>query len=362
MYGTAHDNADTQLLISKGTVIKVDDSMIVEDLQAIDANAAYRYLEYAVVGKRSTDRELHEQLLGRLLEQAGEMVFDDGIKYHLEELDSEFRLQGEAQSYVEFFTEVAPHTPFKTLRLKLMLFLQGSAHYDLESASSRLDNLKPLVTERAIVFGRLGRDAAALQLLARDLPDPVSAQTYCTQGGEILPRKVARTIAQREPDLAPWTTFEGRKRRGTVDSETQTRLVKELLRAYMKDDRAARADSAEAGPSDMASAKAMSVTTARAAELLAAQGVHLDVLEILDMAPNDWPLDVITTFYKRSFRRDVQQRTAWQILKSISAGQNLEVSCLVSLLTIDIRKVSQGSESNTTCDYRRGGREARCYD
>lgn len=294
----------------------------------MNEEVAYRYLEYAVVAKKSTNRDLHEQLLSHLLELATEMVSDDGIKYHLEELDAEFRLQTEAQSYAEFFTEVAPHTPFKTLRLKLMLFLQESVHYNLDSASSRLDKLEVLVTERAIVLGRLGRDAAALQLLARDLPDPVSAQTYCTQGGEIVPPKVARAIAQREPSLAPWTTFEGRKRRGTVDGDTQTRLVKELLRAYMKDDRAARADKgASDSSSDRANGKkAMSATTARAAELLAAQGVHLDVLEILDMAPNDWPLDVITTFYRRSYRRDLHERAVWQILKSISAGQNLEVS------------------------------------
>lgn len=310
------------MLITKGSAIKVDDAKIVDDLRAVDANAATRYLEYAVVGKRSLDRDLHEQLLGQLLEQAGEMVFDDGIKYHLEELDSEFRLQTQAQSYVEFFTEVAPQTPFKTLRLKLMLFLQGSGHYDLESASSRLENLPALVTERAIVFGRLGRHSEALQLLARDLSDPVSAQTYCTQGGEIVPPKVARAIAQREPDLKAWTEVEGRKRRGTVDGDTQTRLVKELLRAYMTDDKAARAGTSKASDAKAAAA----ATTARAAELLAAQGVHLDVLEILDMAPNDWPLDIITTFYKRSFRRDLHERAVWLILKSISAGQNLETS------------------------------------
>jgi hypothetical protein len=49
-------------------------------------DAANQYLEYAAIGKRCKCRELHEMLLNKLLDQATEMVKDDGIKYHLEEL------------------------------------------------------------------------------------------------------------------------------------------------------------------------------------------------------------------------------------------------------------------------------------
>lgn len=280
----------------------------------MDKDAANRYLEYVVVGKRSGTAELHESLLSHLLGQAEEVVRDDGIKYHLEELgedpnegrlttDAEYRLLSEPQSYAEFFTEVAPPTPFKTLRLKLMLFLQNSS-YDLSSASARLEAISVLVTERAIVLGRLGRHTDALKLVAQDLPDSVSAQTYCTQGGEIVPPKVARAMARCEPELAAWAALGDRRRRGTVDADTQHRLVVELLRAYMRDD----------------------ASRARTATLLSAQGVHLDVDEVLDMAPADWPLDVVTTFYRRSYRRLLHERTTWQVLKSISAGENLEVS------------------------------------
>lgn len=237
-----------------------------------------------------------------------------------------------------------------------MLFLQN-ASYDLDAASARLEDIGVLITERAIVLGRLGRHTDALKLLAQDLPDTVSAQTYCTQGGEIVPPKVARAIAKHEPALAAWASLGG-KRRGTVDAETQHRLVVELLRAYMRDGsrgaaeggpRAAGDGAAEGGEGaaeggegggkgeggragDGAekgkekSKEARSIATQRTATLLSAQGVHLDVLEVLDMAPADWPLDVVTTFYKRSYRRLLHERTTWQVLKSISAGQNLEVS------------------------------------
>jgi len=36
--------------------------------------------------KKSPNRQLHEALLARLLDEAAEAVQDDGVKYHLEEL------------------------------------------------------------------------------------------------------------------------------------------------------------------------------------------------------------------------------------------------------------------------------------
>ena len=47
---------------------------------------------------------------------------------------------------------------------------------------------------------------------------------------------------------------------------------------------------------------------------------------MLDLVPPDWPLDDVSSFFKRSLRRQIHDRASWQILKSISAGQNLQVS------------------------------------
>ncbi|KAL1413618.1 hypothetical protein Q8F55_001393 [Vanrija albida] len=295
------------LLIAKDSKVKFDEAQLVEEIREIDTDGANRYLEHIVVDKRSTNRELHESLLSWLLDQADEMAKDDGIQYHVEELDAEFRLLSEPQAYPVFFAEIAPRTPFKTLRLKLILFLQGSNFYDLEAAAKRLESAKLYLMEKTIVLGRLGRDREALHILARELQDSPSSQTYCTQGGEVVPPKVARIIATRQPELAAWAALGemGRRRRGTVDENVQHRLVKELLGAYMSDSQG---------------------STARTSELLSAQGVHLDTLEVLNMAPNEWPLDVITTFYKRSYRRQLHERRTWQVLKSIAAGENLRTT------------------------------------
>ena len=123
------------------------------------------------------------------------------------------------------------------LRLKLILFLQGSPFYDLQYASQRLSAIVPLRTELAIVLGRLGENKRALKLLAMDIGDSVSAQAYCTQGGEIVPPRVAHLVAEHVPELVQWATLGdvGRKRRGTVDSKIQETLVMDLLEVYMQE-------------------------------------------------------------------------------------------------------------------------------
>jgi hypothetical protein len=69
--------------------------------------------------------------------------------------DAEYRLQVDPEPFCVFVADVAPDTPIKSLRLKLMLFLQGSPFYDLQRAASRLEGIDPLKPELAIVLGRV---------------------------------------------------------------------------------------------------------------------------------------------------------------------------------------------------------------
>lgn len=72
--------------MSKGAKLNTDDAQIVEDIATVNKDAANRYLEHVVIDKKSTDPELHEALLKWLLDSVEELLKDDGIKYHLEEL------------------------------------------------------------------------------------------------------------------------------------------------------------------------------------------------------------------------------------------------------------------------------------
>ncbi len=76
--------------------------------------------------------------------------------------DAEYRLLPEPEPFCTFVAEVAPNTPIKNLRLKLMLFLQGSPFYDLQAAATRLESLAALRFEYAIVLGRVSGIETAL--------------------------------------------------------------------------------------------------------------------------------------------------------------------------------------------------------
>ena len=241
----------------------LNDVALLSDLRAIDPIIADKYLEHAVVIRKSRIRELHEQLLEQLLVVASKEVSDEGVRYHLEELDAEYRLS-ESRPFAVFLADVAPTTPIKMVRLKLILFLQGSPFYDLAAATMRIEKMPALKTEMAIILGRQGQHKRALRLLALDVGDFVSAQAYCTQGGEIIPPKIAHLIAAHVPELAGWATLGdvGRKRRGTVDAKIQESLVMDLLGVYMQDE------------------KSRESTARQGAALLNAQAIHLDMLDV----------------------------------------------------------------------------------
>jgi hypothetical protein len=59
-----------------------------------------------------------------------------------------------------FLAEVAPKTPIKSVRLKLLLFLQGSPFFDLTQAADRLKKLDLLKPELAVVLGRVSGQLA----------------------------------------------------------------------------------------------------------------------------------------------------------------------------------------------------------
>ena len=151
--------------------------------------------------------------------------------------DAEFRLRPEALTFGVFLAEAAPRSPIKSLRLKLLLFLQGSPFYDIDAAASTLSNLDPLRYEYAIVLGRQTKHRQVLKLLAIDVRDAVSAQTYCTQGGEVVPPRVAHAIAGYVPELAAWATLGdvGRKKKPPVNATLRETLIMELLGVYMRE-------------------------------------------------------------------------------------------------------------------------------
>lgn len=165
--------ADVQILMNTSgkAGLKLDDAALIEELRRFSDEAAKRYLQHVVVAKKLPNRKLHQDLLDSLMNEAEQQVQDDGVKYHLEELgtiypslssenrtnnsDAEYRLLNDPQPYCVFLAEVAPKTPIKSVRLKLLLFLQGSPFFDLSSAADRLEKIDQLKPELAVILGRV---------------------------------------------------------------------------------------------------------------------------------------------------------------------------------------------------------------
>jgi hypothetical protein len=69
--------------------------------------------------------------------------------------DNEYVATRPGVTYCQYIAETAHDSPAKTLRMKTILFLQGSPFYDVVEAEERLQGIDKLFYEKAIVYGRV---------------------------------------------------------------------------------------------------------------------------------------------------------------------------------------------------------------
>lgn len=167
----------------------------------------------------------------------------------------------------------------------------------------------------AILAGKLEEHRTALTILVHDLRDATSAEAYCTLGGEVVPAKVAQSLGERY-GLQQWAALlspptksrpgaSAMQRQKTVDEGVKKSPIRTLLEVYMSGGEA---------------------TAERTARFLNAQAMNLDVLDVISLIPPDWPLRILSNFLERSLRRTLHTKHEGQIVKAISAGQNLAVA------------------------------------
>lgn len=171
------------------------------------------------------------------------------------------------QSFVSYFASTTPASEYKKVRLKAIIFLQGSSLYDAPQIRDRvLPHRKILSLELAIVDGKvcssfrtsppamrrmlmfafflqLGNHRDALENLVQNLHDATSAEAYCTLGGEVVPGKTAQAIGE-QCGLQLWSGLflpskSGTKsiaamRQKTVDEGLKRGLLRTLLEVYMR--------------------------------------------------------------------------------------------------------------------------------
>ncbi|KAF9530289.1 hypothetical protein CPB83DRAFT_868731 [Crepidotus variabilis] len=296
-----------------------EDISLLKQIQEASPSAAAQFLEFLVLQRRSSSKELHSKLLNSIIDRVESFLQDDAVSKLWRAKASSYASTKNDISYLSYFASTTPDSEHKRLRLKMILLLAGSSLYDPEAAKRRLQTLKKVLgLEIAIVDGKLAQHRSALQILVHDINDPTSAEAYCALGGDLVPPKVAQSIAE-QCGLQDWATSlfslptaksgstnggtaPSLSRLKTVNSELKKELLKVLLEVYMDAEQ-----------------------PHRASNLVNAQAVNLDVLDVMSLVPSNWPLSMMTSFLSQSFRRTLHTEHEGKILKNISAGQNLEV-------------------------------------
>ncbi|KAJ7063354.1 hypothetical protein C8F01DRAFT_984930 [Mycena amicta] len=285
-----------------------DDLLLLEQIREANPGASTQFLEYLVLQKRSTSRDLHTQLATLCTDQLLAALEDDKVAVLWETKAARYAsTRNETAPFLSYFLSTTADSPSKFTRLKCALFFQSSSLYDAQLIRERLipQHKRVLALELAIVNGKLGNHHEALAALVNDLHDSASAETYCTLGGDVIPVKTAQALSS-DPALRIWTAaFTSKSRQKTVVHATAKRreLLKTLLQVYMEDDEG----------------------SGRAADLVNSQAKNLDVIDVMPMVPPKWPLAAISSFLTRSLRRTVDARHQGRIVRAMSAGQNLDV-------------------------------------
>ncbi|KZT66233.1 hypothetical protein DAEQUDRAFT_752201 [Daedalea quercina L-15889] len=306
--------------LSSGKRTAEDDRGLLTQLQEADPSSGRRYLEHLVLKKRSQDPELHMQLAMSCLDELFSCIEDESTSKLWRAKLASYTSSRSETSFLSYFASTTPDSAATRTRLKTILFLQGSTLYDPQPIRQRLlEHEKILQFEIAIINGKLGEHRSALTSLVHGLRDPTSAEIYCTLGGEIVPPKTTQSLGERF-ELQAWaaltvpTAAPGRpalpkaqsmSRVSTVDGELKKSLVRLLVEVYMGGGEA---------------------TAERTARFLNAQAMNLDVLDVISLIPPDWPLSILSTFVARSLRRTLHAHHEGQIVKAVSASENLAVA------------------------------------
>ncbi|CAE6446226.1 unnamed protein product [Rhizoctonia solani] len=302
-----HDPALGLKIFTSRTISKLDDSAVLADMQSVNTLAASRYLEHVVLNKRSSDPNLHNQLVVRYVDEAIATLEKPGVQPLFSEIAQEYTKLPPSP----FLLHIAKNDAMpETLdaRIRLALFLQGSNLYNPRTIREKLQ--APIANEifayeRAIIDGKLNHHRKALTILVHEVQDSISAEAYCALGGVVIPPKVANSVGDRRGMQShAWLVSIGSKRSVPVTEEKRRELLKILMEVYTLGGEA---------------------TAAQTAQLLNSQARNFDAIQVLEAIPESWSLSVISSFLERSLRRTIHDSREGMILKHISAGQNLAV-------------------------------------
>ncbi|KAK4241118.1 hypothetical protein C8A03DRAFT_12590 [Achaetomium macrosporum] len=308
----------------KGKAPKFEHTQIVALLREEAPDAVKYYLEHLVFGKGNTSyvNELIAYYLDIVITdlQASPASRDNIAASY----DTYRALQPPKPTYLRFLADNAPpNDEVWQSRLRLLQLLGGGHDYDASAIGQRigetLSTISPtpsspqpqvnganvdgvaepqrqhlLVPESIILAARSRNHPSVLRLLVHRLGDYDTAVSYCIRGvAALTPAGTRRHRRDSDSDLPPtW--------------EQQTRLFRILLGEFL-----ALSDSEE--------------RLEQTGALLERFGAWFDVVEVLELIPEGWAVEVVSRFLVAALRRLVCERREAMVERALSGVENLRV-------------------------------------
>ncbi|KAG9126333.1 hypothetical protein FRC07_003854 [Ceratobasidium sp. 392] len=235
IWAVRHDPTAGLKIFTSRTNLKLDDTAILKDMQDANSEAAARFLEHLILHKRSTDSDLHNQLVARYVNDVIAVLQEPGVLDYFSSLARRYE-KAPPTSFLLYLASNDDMPNATDTRVRLALFLQGSNSYNSRSVRKQLEESEfkgLLAYERAIVDGKAGHHRKALTNLVHEVHDSVSAEVYCALGGAVVPVKVAVAVGDRR-GLQVHARLVGTGGRNAipVTEERKRELLKTLMEVY----------------------------------------------------------------------------------------------------------------------------------
>lgn len=275
----------------------------------------------------SQGKTLHEDLISRYCDRLADLLKNTHLRTELEALREDYvsAVNTSEVSIVSYTLSRGRKSDSMNIWGKLIIMLHGSVLYDVNAVLDKIASIPELLYSKAVLAGRMGQHEQVLSILAIDLQDLASAETYCTHAGngDILSARNVRDIMQTlevSPHPSALYRKDGRRKQATQLSTTLTPERKEdqrkdLLNLLIK-------IQLERSATAITSLREQE----RTAHILETQAIRISTKEILPSIPDDWPLPLMQNFLVRNMRRTLHERYEMKLVKALLQSQTLDTS------------------------------------
>lgn len=284
-----------QVFTNDSSRVKWEPHQVVMLLRRKAPDAVKVYLEHLVFGKKNVKyaNDLISYYLDSVLTVLGSS--EEARDILAQSYQTYRALRPPKPTYRQFIIENAVPFPWWHDRLRLLELIGGSHGsdfaYDVEAILSRVEPFEQdLVPESIILDGRQGRHKQALRLLTHGLGDYHTAVNYCLLGGASIFHPTSGSAGLAAPSR-----------------EEQAILFGYLLTEFLR-------------------IEDISDRLERTSELLERFGSWYDAREVLDLIPESWSVELVSSFLVSAFRCLVHERNEATITKALSGAENLQIA------------------------------------